>query len=63
MTHNYDVDAIKYLKVEINQMDPVDLEDSLQDMDPVSVALWLKLLDKDKAADTFAKLYGTRSVN
>lgn len=56
MTRNYDVDAIKSLKVEINQMDPVDLADRLQDMDPVSVALWLKLLDKDKAADTFAEL-------
>ena len=58
MTRNYDVDAIKSLKVEINQMDPVDLADRLQDMDPVSVALWLKLLDKDKAADTFAELDG-----
>ncbi|WP_455258717.1 magnesium transporter MgtE N-terminal domain-containing protein [Peptoniphilus asaccharolyticus] len=58
MTRNYDVDAIKYLKVEINQMDPVDLEDSLQDMDSVSVALWLKLLDKDKAVNTFAELDG-----
>ena len=45
MTRNYDVDAIKSLKLEINQMDPVDLADRLQDMDPVSVALWLKLLD------------------
>ena len=58
MTRNYDVDAIKSLKLEINQMDPVDLADRLQDMDPVSVALWLKLLDKDKAADTFAELDG-----
>lgn len=58
MTRNYDVDAIKSLKLEINQMDPVDLADRLQDMDPVSVALWLKFLDKDKAADTFAELDG-----
>ena len=56
MTRNYDVDAIKSLKIEINQMDPVDLADRLRDMDPVSVALWLKLLEKDKAADTFAEL-------
>ena len=53
---NYNVDNLKQLQVEINKMNPVDIADKLEILPEKSVAIWIKLLNKDLLADTFTEL-------
>ena len=53
---NYNVDNLKQLQKEINKMNPVDLADKLEVLPEKSVAIWIKLLNKDLLADTFTEL-------
>lgn len=53
---NYNVDNLKQLQVEINKMNPVDIADRLEVLPEKSVAIWIKLLNKDLLADTFTEL-------
>ena len=52
----YNVDNLKQLQKEINKMNPVDLADKLEVLPEKSVAIWIKLLNKDLLADTFTEL-------
>ena len=52
----YDVDNLKSLQEEINQMNPVDIADKLEILPEKSVAIWIKLLSKDLLADAFTEL-------
>lgn len=52
----YDVDNLKNLQEEINQMNPVDIADKLEILPEKSVAIWIKLLNKDLLADAFTEL-------
>ena len=52
---NYNVDNLKQLQKEINKMNPVDLADKLEILPEKSVAIWIKLLNKDLLADTFTE--------
>ena len=53
---NYNVDNLIQLQKEINRMNPVDLADRLEILPEKSVAIWIKLLNKDLMADTFTEL-------
>lgn len=53
---NYNVDNLRQLQKEINKMNPVDLADKLEVLPEKSVAIWIKLLNKDLMADTFTEL-------
>lgn len=53
---NYNVDNLIQLQKEINKMNPVDLADKLEVLPEKSVAIWIKLLNKDLLADTFTEL-------
>ena len=53
---NYNVDNLIQLQKEINNMNPVDLADKLEVLPEKSVAIWIKLLNKDLMADTFTEL-------
>lgn len=53
---NYNVDNLIQLQKEINKMNPVDLADKLEVLPEKSVAIWIKLLNKDLMADTFTEL-------
>ena len=53
---NYNVDNLKQLQLEINKMNPVDIADRLEVLPEKSVAIWIKLLNKDLLADTFTEL-------
>lgn len=52
----YDVNNLKQLQEEINKMNPVDIADRLEVLPDKSVAIWIKLLNKDLLADTFTEL-------
>jgi len=53
---NYNVEKLKNLQDEINRMDPVDLAERLVELSKEDLAIWIKLLNKDLLADSFAEL-------
>lgn len=62
MEKKYDSKALQALQREINQMDPVDLADQLDQLTETDLAIWIKLLNKDLLADGFALLPGQKKM-
>lgn len=44
------------LQVELARMNPVDIANRMEDLEPKDVAIWVQLLTKEHLADTFAEM-------
>lgn len=58
----YDVAEIKVLQERINSMNPVDIAEEFKNLTESETALYIRLLDKDLMADSFAALSKERKI-
>lgn len=56
MKIKYDVMELQAIQERINKMNPVDLAEELINLPDEDLAVWIKLLNKDLLADSFARL-------
>ncbi len=56
MTKNYEIRKLNELKEYISEMNPVDIATAFMTLIDEEIVTWIKLLDKDLLADSFAEL-------
>lgn len=58
----YKANELHFLQEKINIMNPVDLAEEFENLSEMDTVIWMKLLNKDLLADTFALLTRDRKI-